>query len=79
MALLGFTRGLRNWSTGEDMPSEGDLSAHVVVAERDTVALKKYIADREARLARTWQQIASRVVRPPNEKKSPARLLPNGA
>jgi hypothetical protein len=70
---------LRTWSTGEDMPSEGDLSAHVVVAERDTVALKKYIADREARLARTWQQIASRVVRPPNEKKSPARLLPNGA
>jgi hypothetical protein len=60
MALLGFTRGLRTWSTGEDMPSEGDLSAHVVVAERDTVALKKYIADREARLARTWQQIASR-------------------
>jgi hypothetical protein len=53
------------------MPSEGDLSAHVVVAERDTVALKKYIADREARLARTWQQIASRVVRPPNEKKKP--------
>jgi hypothetical protein len=79
MAPLGFTRGLRTWSTGEDMPSEGDLSAHVVVAERDTVALKKYIADREARLARTWQQIASRVVRPPNEKKSPARLLPNGA
>ena len=27
---------------GEDMPSEDDLSAHVVVAERDTVALKKY-------------------------------------
>ena len=62
---------------GEDMPSEDDLSAHVVVAERDTVALKKYIAEREARLARTWHQIASRLVRQPDQKKSPVRLLSN--
>lgn len=51
------------------MLNEDDLSAtsilsfcgptHVVVAERDTVELKKYVADREARLARTWHQIAS--------------------
>ena len=51
------------------MLNEDDLSAtsilsfcgpsHVLVAERDTVELKKYVADREARLARTWHQIAS--------------------
>jgi len=64
---------------GEDMPSEDDLSAHVVVAERDTVALKKYFAEREARLARMWHQIASRLVRPPDEKKNPARIAPSGA
>jgi hypothetical protein len=64
---------------GEEMPSEDDLSAHVVVAERDTVALKKYVAEREARLARMWHQIASRLVRSPDQKKSPVRLLSNGA
>jgi hypothetical protein len=51
------------------MLNEDDLSAtsilsfcgptRVVVAERDTVELKKYVADREARLSRTWHQIAS--------------------
>jgi hypothetical protein len=55
---------------GEDMPSEDDLSAHVVVAERDTVALKKYVAEREARLARTWHQIASSSCAPAAVKKS---------
>ena len=54
------------------MINEDDLSAtpmlsfcgptHVVVAERDTVELKKYVADREARLSRTWHQIASPVL-----------------
>jgi hypothetical protein len=54
---------------GGDMLNEDDLSAtsilsfcgptHVVVAERDTMELKKYVADREARLARTWHEIAS--------------------
>ena len=57
---------------GEDMPSEDDLSAQVVVAERDTVALKKYVAEREARLARMWHQIA--FVRAPNQKRRPVRL-----
>jgi hypothetical protein len=79
VAPLGFARGLWTWSLGEDMPSEDDLSAHVVVAEQDTVALKKYVAEREARLARTWHQIASRLVRPPDQKKSPERLLSNWA
>jgi hypothetical protein len=51
------------------MLNEDDLSAtsilsfcgptHVGVAERDTVELKKYVADREARLSRMWHQIAS--------------------
>jgi hypothetical protein len=72
-----FRMGMWTWSMGEDMPSEDDLSAHVVVAERDTVALKKYVAEREARLARTWRQIASRLVRPPDQKKGPVRLLSN--
>jgi hypothetical protein len=79
VAPLGFARGLWTWSMGEDMRSEDDLSAHVVVAERDTAALKKYIAEREARLARTWHQIASRLVRSPDQKKSPVRLESNGA
>ena len=65
-------------SMGEDMLSEDNLNAHVVVPERDTVALEKYVAEREARLARTWHQIASRRVRPPDQKKSPVRLLSNG-
>ena len=39
------------------MLNQDDLSA-TVVAERDTVELKKYVADREARLLRTWYQIA---------------------
>jgi hypothetical protein len=64
---------------GKYMPSEDDLGAHVVVAEGDTVALKKYVAEREARLARTWNQIASRLERPPDQKNSPGRLLSNGA
>jgi hypothetical protein len=42
---------------GETMLNQDDLSA-TVVAERDTVELKKYVADREARLSRTWHQIA---------------------
>ena len=66
-------------SMGEDMPSEDNLSAHVVVAERDTVALKKYVAEREARLARMWHQIASRLVRPLDQKERRVRLLSNGA
>jgi hypothetical protein len=63
-----------------DMLNEDDLSAtsilsfcgptHVVVAERDTVELKKYVADREARLARTWRQIASPSCAPAAVKKS---------
>ena len=59
---------LWTWSIGGDMLNEDDLSATSiltfrgptrVVAERDTVELKKYVADREARLSRTWHQIAS--------------------
>ena len=50
------------------MLNEGDLSANSilsfrgptrVVAERDTVESKKYVADREARLLRTWLQNAA--------------------
>jgi hypothetical protein len=84
--ICGKTGGAARFRTGlwtlihmEDMPSEDDLSAHVVVAERDKVALKKYVAEREARLARMWHQIASRLVRSPDQKKSPVRLLSNGA
>ena len=76
---LGFARGLCTLSMGEEMPSEDNLSAHVVVAERDTMALKKYVAEREARLARMWHQIASRLVRAPNQKRRPVRLLSNRA
>jgi hypothetical protein len=76
---LGFTRGLCTLSMGEDMLSEDNLNAHVVVPERDTVALEKYVAEREARLARTWHQIASRLVRSPDQKKSPVRLVSNWA
>ena len=66
-------------SMGEDMRSEDNLSAHVVVAERDTAALKKYVSEREARLERMWHQIASRLVRAPNQKGRPVRLLSNRA
>jgi hypothetical protein len=45
------------------MLNEDDLSANSgptrVVAERDTVESKKYVADREARLLRTWLQNAA--------------------
>ena len=68
---------------GGDMLNEDDLSAtsilsfcgptHVVVAERDTMELKKYVADREARLARTWHEIASSsCVRAAVKKSEPA-------
>jgi hypothetical protein len=63
---------------GEDMPSEDNLSAHVVVAERDTVALKKYVAEREARLSRMWHQIAFRLVRAPNQKRRPCGCCRTG-
>ena len=76
---LGFARGLCTLSMGEDMLSEDNLNAHVVVPERDTVALKKYVAEREARLARMWHQIAFRLVRAPNQKRRPVRLLSNRA
>ena len=71
MAALGFAPGSFHCGPGPwgDMLNEDDLSAtsilsfcgptHVVVAERDTMELKKYVADREARLARTWHEIAS--------------------
>ena len=75
---LGFARGLYTLSMGEDMPSEDNLNAHVVVAEGDTVALKKYVAEREARLARTWHQIASRLVRAPNQKRYPCGSVEQG-
>jgi hypothetical protein len=70
VAALGFHRdrfivdGV-HWG---DMLNEDDLSAHPilsfrgptrVVAERDALELKQYVADREARLSRTWHQIAS--------------------
>jgi hypothetical protein len=64
---------------GGDMLNEDDLSATSilsfsgpthVVAERDKVELKKYVADREARLARTWHEIASSSCAPAAVKKS---------